>query len=818
MKPFHRALLPAALAVSFLCASGFAQPLVLDQKSDVRIVEYGAFGNTQGWSRDLLAKYLLRALDRTDLKGPGAPVTFVIESRAASWKDIPRDQIKAITDIDAFEIAVMPGKEGVVRITGATATAAGYGVMRFLEKQIGITWLFPGELGLALPEAKTFSLAAQKERIAPAFMSRVYTGFILNDPTLPAKKYVYSGVVHEESVFYYVPDYFKSLMLRYIASPSHFMIYIFPPEMEKDHPEIFPIKDGKRWFPPAKDSEAAKVGAREAWHPCYTNPTTLRIAIESARAAFDKGEYCFSLGINDGQRIQCQCDECRRIGFPRTYYQFVTKVAEAVKDYYPPRLIGVLSYGDVKTMPADMTLPENVLAVVTGGRLGEWENRAKHLGTYEYDYGTGFWVPNFPLKALAVNARTYQRLGAKFFRAEVCPLWAFDGPKMFILNRLLWDPSLDVDALLKRYCDAAFGPGSPAMVRFYKRWATLRGNDPEYFGIMPTLPMSLWRNSSGQFAQCTPEDYAFNAGCLAEAGRATLSDGQRQRLEMVQTFFDYSRVLFEMTQFCRKAYSPAPEEVGSLLAGIRQRADARQALIEKMRKHPEWFLGTSDTLDSILGPTWEGGGGWTLNNNTDSGIKTALLTLAEAGKAAALQADLPDTLKLFAALPERKAMVVHKRPTHPWYGEARYVPMDVAVEGNQVTFKTTPTTQRIPDGADAGTWKQHYGLALFDTPPMNGRKIFLVEMTLRGQKGSLTINTLNNGAADIGSCPHAITEPFGDEVRDVTLRYVVEPVFPKSPWITHQVVQDIHLMWKPAGDDSLLSGSYRVWSLQYPAP
>src|SRR5690606_39608082 len=33
--------------------------------------------------------------------------------------------------------------------------------------------------------------------------------------------------------------------------------------------------------------------------------------------------------------------------------------------------------------------------------------------------------------------------------------------------KLAWDPSLDVDALIKDYCDSGFGPASPSIQKYF---------------------------------------------------------------------------------------------------------------------------------------------------------------------------------------------------------------------------------------------------------------------------------------------------------------------------------------------------------------
>ncbi len=797
--------------------------ILLDQQTDLQITERGDFGNAQGRLRELLSKYLLLALNREELTGPGDTVTFVIEARAQSESDIPAQEIKDLADLDAFEIEILAGPQKTVRISGPTVLGAGFGVMHFLERHLGVFWALPGELGLCLPENNEFRLTAVRERVAAAFVSRACTGFVYRDDAIDRSQAARSGVLHDQRAFFFGYDYFKNLRLHALASPSHNMIHVVPPELKATDPEIFPVQDGKPWFPPERDrSRKGAGGAWQAWHPCYTNPRTVEIAAAKARAAFEQGQLCFSLGINDGRRVQCQCPECRRVGFPRSYYQFVQTVAERTRDFYPPHLIGLIAYGDVREPPPDLNLPENVLVmVVSGGPEASirWAEHAQILGTYEHFPGQGFWIPNIPLAAMESNARFYRQHGIRFYRAEIYPLWAFDAPRVWLLARLLWDPDYDLDAGLRRFCDAAFGRAGEPMCRFYRRWAELRAGDVVPEGVTPLLgrrPERLWLDPARQFHACSAADFDDAADCISLA-RSLVEEGRaRERLEMVAAFFDYSRTSFDAYHLAKRMFdADAPAGARDRIAAALRLREKHRGLLREMHDHPEWFLGTSAHVDDDLVPSWEERSTVALVRMLESAIIADCFRLNENEAPAP---EVPPEFRKFQRPFHKRPQRVSYRRSHAWYADTeRFVPLQVASDRDAVRLTATATDQRSEHPRWLGERKHHWAALMVRNLPTGGRNLCLIDLDAAGRNGRLVIRA-SLSARNAARREVMLIEPFGPEERTVHKRLAIEPALfppknsrnrPPAPTDATATIQ-IYLTWEPTGDHAPLQA--RLWA------
>jgi len=764
----------------------------------------------------LLEKYLLKATGRETLKGAGGKVAFILEAEAKTWQGLPRAALKDITDVDRFTIEVTSRPKPTVRITGATVLSTGFGVMSFLEEDVGITWLFPGDLGVALPKTRTIVLKDGKREVKPAIVSRLFSGmkYQRKEFMLPFRRKYRKTPLMGERLFYSGWDYYKSLRLHHLLTVHHNMINIFPvKEVKEKYPEVFPIKDGKPHVPP----ESKKAKGHQNWHPCYTKAKTVEIAAAKARAAFEKGAMVYSLGINDGLRVQCQCPTCKKIGWPESYYQFVTNVANAVKDKYPPHIVGVLVYGDVRHPKDGLKLPENVLAHITGGsELTKWGKRARHLGRYEYFYGDGFYLPSFPLKAMAHNAKLYRSYGVKSFYAETYPVWPFDAPKVYIMSRLFWNPDRDPRALLDRFCAAAYGAAGPSMAKFYLRWTKLWDYLVKPGSKNPAMlcDMGKWRSSAAQFAAATEADYAFAATQLAAAKRLVKGEKETERLRMVETCFEYSRSLFAMNSVVQDVFDEnSGVDEKKTFAVVAENRGKQGALEKEIKDHPEWTLAAS---------AFKRHPGWTLDKEIDTALITAIFRLRQKGALdRAFQRALPEDMKVYcsrytvAKTPGR--LKIYNRGVY--YAGAqrtyRFEPLQVTKRGGDVFMTNNGKNPVIVEGRTAGNYELHWAALGWSRRPKPVRLLRRIEVDLKGNRGEFTMQVRNNWPARPGDgLPIQISHSFGKETASTKKSVVVEPVSPASPWFNRNRSGKLIVTWQPSAADARIEAAVKFTEIE----
>jgi len=389
------------------------------------------------------------------------------------------------SDIEEFSFT-FPDSKTVV-ISGGSENGLKFGVYRFLEKYLGLRRLFPGKLGEHLPENKTIAIPEVPYKDKPAYLSR----------------YLGSGAYNADTCEYY--DWIRSLGSN---NPriymGHYLFALLPQaKYGKTHPEFYPEFNGKRVVP--------QPGQNTFWQPCFTAPKLAEVLAENAMKRLQKGFEpdssgknflrkdprwrTVSLGVNDAGGY-CGCANCNKVNGSRinyagiedkapSYLRLINKVADIITAKYPDCRIPLLAYAAVAEMPsgigklnkrlvpeitydsmytADPVLRENFRKVFTA-----WSNSLEELALGDYVYGEPFVLPRTNFKAFAEQIAWAYKHKARHYYGESYPgkEWV-EGPKLYLLIKLLWDPAADRHAILADWYNCAVGSkAAPYLQKYY---------------------------------------------------------------------------------------------------------------------------------------------------------------------------------------------------------------------------------------------------------------------------------------------------------------------------------------------------------------
>ena len=436
-----------------------------------------------------------------------------------------------------------------------TQPATWFGVAHYLEKYQGVRWLWPGEEGIALQPSPAFACAPADETRAPPVMQRemrclwqgtwILNGFpkqILKEVNHPDTK----GMVAEYQVWQRRVRLGVAGEIRATHADAPFIR-----ECGGAHPEFLAQNiDGKRIPPDDPAAPEAKL--------CVSNPDLAKAQIDRGRKLFSRCEQTnyetitFNIGFSDGDGW-CWCDQCKALDPPEQaqrrypvawkegnvlkektitypalsdrYVTYWNRVAAGLEKDFPDKLVGGLIYGAVSAPPVRTRLHPNIIVpttVASNLRQGSpIESMRRSMdGWFRMGLRNFYWRPNLmyfdyfglPFYYAEDGGALIKCMVEKGARGFDFDTWnanyATDGVNVYVFMRLIWDPSLDPAALVREYCDRAYGKAGGEAHAYLMRCKAIREDICAAKGI-PWRDQD-WIGALGRF---------FNEAALADLDR-----------------------------------------------------------------------------------------------------------------------------------------------------------------------------------------------------------------------------------------------------------------------------------------------------------
>ena len=538
-----RALTLALL--SCLCVTAFAAsefPVVTEGKARCQIV--------LGQGALPVEKQAAEDLARCLQVMTGVMVPLVVEGQETAG--VPRllvgpcklpDDVMAKVKAQDYGGYVITRSGADLVVRGPSEYGSNNAIRGLLTDYLGVRWYGPGPLGEVIPPRKEVVLPKLEVAVNPGFRFRYFSGVEEDRPWDFRNRLDQPG----------------NWNAPYLGSMGHYLWAIIrPSKYGQTHPEYFPLLNGKRYLGTDGDQRA---------NPCTSNPGVVQATIDTINQYFDQHPqaHTHSVCIND-TNTWCECDACRaqdvevplfrgRKIYSDRYYTYVNAVARGVAAKHPDKFIGCFAYAGVEPVPAQIKhLEPNVYVGITQDCsqhfdaayrqkdydfLKQWQQVASHVGKYDY-YGLGALAPRYYPHLIARDIKHSKTIGLEGFHSEAYPQWPVFGPQIYLAARLLWNPALDTDALLKEYFDGLYGPAGKEMAAFYQvfedAWMSYK-RPGEWFEGIGSIAQEL--------AMYRPEHLAAARGHLRAAQRLANSDLIKQRIAYVEGGTAYALNLIE---------------------------------------------------------------------------------------------------------------------------------------------------------------------------------------------------------------------------------------------------------------------------------
>lgn len=386
-----------------------------------------------------------------------------------------------------------------------------WAVADFLERFVGVRWYWPVEAwGRSVTQAKSLAIPPTHYADEPVFRLRTHSPN--HDYRLPWKSRWFDGgsvpvefqsdtsikikkrsPPDENYPTLPVPAGMKAVPMGALlaclrAGTSH------PYGLRVHEPQSY-WRRGDKWLEQHQDLFAVKAdGTRNTKVFCYSSPATLAFLLDGCKTVWDEGgraswvtANCVTVSPAD-VAVACHCPACKQLANPggwqgtgsRIMCDFLRRFAEEVQRRWPDKKVIYLPYWNYATLPEGCTFPPNLEVMLASNfpqgtaelrdekvrasadaMIRDWSGAVGgKITTWEYPLSITGWVHapvQFPHVVQDFYRRNRDVLAGSFLNGGNVAEWSRCAPTLYCWMKVLWNPEIDVDAVLDEMCRRMFG-------------------------------------------------------------------------------------------------------------------------------------------------------------------------------------------------------------------------------------------------------------------------------------------------------------------------------------------------------------------------
>lgn len=471
-----------------------------------------------------------------------------------------------------------------------------YGAYEILKKYGGIRWLVPGEEGEFFTPKPTIAVPEMPRRIHnPSFPVR---SLHFNTANIDSPKFEVIDWMLRNNMRFQEGSAFLNLKRRGVAefiakrdpiicegwscfTRLHSGIITAPDrkkcladyrKMYEEHPERFPLINGKRMFLQGQD-----------YQPCTSNPDNIKIMTKNLiahirQSEMDKKEARFII-LNNDNTSWCECVDCKALDDPREaqenivstrFWKFVNTLAENVYKEIPNAPLTGYAYQNYQTVPLGVKPDPRLDIMLSFNRIcyrhnlddpncptnkvfldlfKDWSKLKKGIITWEEIGPNGYSY--MPLETTLINhLEVYKKLGMGGTIPSVAPLhaiytrmknplmpvsWYGMWQALYLLAQFEWDIDSNYDALLEEANQLYYGKAwKNGMKDFRALIAKTAATTPGCFGWGHDTPIGRCLTQPGVHAKL--REYLDKAEEAVKDDPRRLANVRRDRMLFAETW------------------------------------------------------------------------------------------------------------------------------------------------------------------------------------------------------------------------------------------------------------------------------------------
>ncbi len=488
---------------------------------------------------------------------------------------------------EGIDVAALAYEETVLRTAGnalyivgqdddgdplANDTNAGtlWGVYELLERELGVVWMWPGELGTHVPETDEVVIADVDERFEPRLLQRNVRHGIISRGEPKTQRFTPEGrasYAHDQSVF----------LRRHRMGRKHELHYghAFNAWWDRygdEHPEWFQLVNGRRG--------PTRPNAR--FSMCVSAPGLHERIIANwleERAANPDRVVNINVCENDIQGL-CECETCTSWDGPQpesihprfgprvvsdryaTFWRIICEKAMAID---PDAIVMAYAYVNYAPPPSEhITLPPNMLVGTVPDlffpRTGEEQQWTKDQWSGWARTGASIFLrPNYMLHGYCMPHIFVHQFADEFqFEAangmvatdfdSLNGQWSTQGTTLYALMRLHTRPEMDIDEMLGEYF-SGFGPAAAKVKQYFDHFEAHTMQMREMLGLEDNRGIHWSRYAKDAHRAFPREVLESGEAILGEA--AALVEGQepyQARVAFLRTGLEHATMCAEIAR------------------------------------------------------------------------------------------------------------------------------------------------------------------------------------------------------------------------------------------------------------------------------
>ena len=450
--------------------SGIRQEYVLfkNKKTNYSIVLDAKASASEIWAAEELQRWL------KEISGAEFPIKSLGSDKGPQiilgYNQFVKDKTGMPAPADADESYHYDNVGEDLVIYGGKQRGTMYGVMSFLENELGCRWYTSSVSNIPKRNELTFTQFGYSEK--PGIRVRNDFYFEAFDPTWAARNKM-NGSMGAPVQPGGVESYW---------SVHTFYPLVPPEEFFENHPEYFSVLNGKRM------PKLAQL--------CLSNPDVLAIIKDRIKKRMrESPEYLiYDVSQNDYYN-PCECDQCQAIvkregSESGIMIWFVNQIAESVEKEFPDKFIGTLAYQYTRNPPSKIRPRQNVVVRFCSIEccfahdfkscpqnqsfmkdLKTWSSMSPHLYIWDYVVNFGHYLMPYPnFSVLQSNIKTFQEnkaIGIMEQAAYQSRGGEFAELRSYLISKLLWNPDCNTKDVIDDFMYGYYGHSGKFVKQYF---------------------------------------------------------------------------------------------------------------------------------------------------------------------------------------------------------------------------------------------------------------------------------------------------------------------------------------------------------------